>query len=116
MTTIFERVEDALTTLSPVPFGMDVFLQTGGAALPATYITYFLVDGTPEAHADNAETMRTYRVQVNIMSTSGLASLPDVDAAMLGQGFTRGPERALPKDRESGHYILAKDYFYLDSN
>lgn len=115
MPTIFERVEDALTALSPaVPFGMDTFLVAPGAALPATFITYFLVDGAPEAHADNVETMRVYRVQVNLCSTGGLVSLPNVDGVMLAQGFTRGPERELPKDQETKHYILAKDYFFLD--
>lgn len=117
MPTIFQRVNDALETLSPeIPFAMEVFLQTGNAALPDQYITYQLISGVPEEHFDNAETMRTYRVQVNIMSKAGLASLPDVNAVMLAAGFTKGPERTLPKDQESGHYVLAKDFFYLEIN
>lgn len=116
MATIFQRVNDALATLSPaIPFGMDTFLQVGASALPSQYITYQLIDGVPEAHADNVETMRTYRVQVNIMSDTGLAVLPDVNAVMLAAGFTKGPERPLPKDDASSHYVLAKDYFYLET-
>jgi hypothetical protein len=115
MATIFQRVNDALATLSPaIPFGMDIFKQVGSAALPSQYITYQLLSGVAEDHADNQETMRTYRVQVNIMSDTGLAVLPDVNTAMLAAGFTKGPERALPKDESTGHYVLAKDYFYLE--
>jgi len=112
MTTIFERVGDALTTLSPaVPFAMDVFIGD----LPDTFITYSLITGVPDQHADNAETIRSYRVQINIMDVTGLAVLPDVDTAMLAAGFKKGPERALPKDQDTSHYGLAKDYFYLSA-
>jgi len=115
MPTIFERVNTALDSLSPaVPFAMEIYQQTGSAALPTQYITYQLITGTPQAHADNSETHRAYRVQVNLMSASGLVSLPDVNTAMLTQGFTKGPERQLPKDQQTGHYILAKDFFYLE--
>lgn len=115
MATIFQRVNDALATLSPtIPFAMGTYEQVGSSTLPSQYITYQLIDGFPEAHADNAETMRTYRVQVNIMSDTGLAVLPDVNTAMLAAGFTKGPERTLPKDESTGHYVLAKDYFYLE--
>lgn len=110
MPTIFEITNDALETLSPsVPFAMDELI----GELPDTYITYFLVSGTGEEHADNVEVSRTYRVQVNIMNKDGLASLPDVDSVMTAAGFTRGPERALAKDSATSHYGLAKDYFYL---
>ncbi|MBP8030079.1 MAG: hypothetical protein KAY78_02820 [Pseudomonadales bacterium] len=115
MATIFQRANDALAALSPaIPFAMDTFKQVGSAALPSQYITYQLISGVPEAHADNAETMRSYRVQVNIMSDTGLAVLPDVNAVMLAAGFTKGPERSLPKNESTGHYVLAKDYFYLE--
>ncbi len=116
MTTIFQRVNDALATLSPaIPFGMDTYQQTGSSALPSQYITYQLVNGVPAQHADNAETERGYRVQVNIMSTTGLAVLPDVNTVMVAAGFTKGPERPLPKNDATGHYVLAKDYFYLEN-
>lgn len=110
MPTIFEVVETALGNLDPaVPFAQDDMI----GELPDTYITYFLVDGVPAEHADNEETARTYRVQVNRMSTNGLVGLPNVDAVMRAAGFTFGPERELPKDPTTSHYGLAKDYFYL---
>lgn len=116
MTTIFERVNTALTSLSPaVPYALGQYLTANGADLPDTFITYIEVSGIPEAHADNAETHRTYRVQVSIYARAGLVSLPNVNAAMLAQGFTKGPERQLPYDKETRHFGLAKDYIYLDT-
>lgn len=113
MTTIFAIVEGALSTLSPaVPFAMDVFLTAAGE-LPDTYITYIDVSAVPAQHADNVETHRSFRIQLSIFSRSGLASLPNVDAAMLAAGFTLGPERQLPYDEGTHHFGLAKDYFYL---
>ena len=115
MTTIFEYVDDALSSLSPaVPYAMGTYLTPTGAALPDVFITYTLVDGSPEQSADDAETQRTYRVQVSIFSREGLVSLPAVDAAMLAEGFTRGPERALPYDVQTRHFGIAKDYFFLE--
>lgn len=112
MTTIFERVNNALATLNPaVPFAMDSYLTTGD--LPDEYIVYHLITGTPEQHADNAETVRAYRVQVDIMNRNGLVVLPDVDTAMKAAGFRIGPEQPLPKDKDTSHYGLAKDYIYV---
>jgi hypothetical protein len=111
MTTIFEVTADALATLTPVPFGHNTYHSPDGS-IPDLYLAY-QTWGTPEEHADDAEVSRTYRVQVTILSKTGLASLPDVDGAMLAAGFTIGPERELPQDISSGHYILAKDYFIL---
>lgn len=112
MTTIFECVETALGTLSPaVPFALAPYKST--AALPDQYITHQLITGAPEQHADDAETARAYTVQVSIFSKSGLASLPNVDAAMLAAGFIKNTERQLPQDQETGHYGLAVDYIYL---
>jgi aminoglycoside phosphotransferase (APT) family kinase protein len=113
MTTIFELVKTALDTLSPaVPYGMGTYLCDG--KLPDQYITYSLIDGVSAQHADDAETQRGYRVQISIFDRAGLAALPDVDAAMLAADFTKGPERQLDREEESGHYGLAKDYFYLE--
>jgi len=110
MPTIFEITNTALGTISPaVPFAMDDFI----GSLPDTFLVYTLISGVGEEHADNAETCRTYRVQVSIMKKSGHVGLPDVDTAMLAAGFTRGPERQLQKDSTTSHYGLAKDYFYL---
>lgn len=109
MTTIFERVATALATLAPVPYALAPYKGT----LPSQYVTYQLVTGSPEQHADDAETERSYLVQVTIWSTGGLVSLPNVDAAMLAAGFQKSDERQLPQDPDSGHYGLAKDFSYL---
>lgn len=115
MTTIFERTATALSSLSPViPYALGQYLTANGADLPATFIVYQEISGTPEQHADDVETHRTYRIQVSIFSRGGLVSLPDVDTAMLAAGFTKGPERQLPYDKETRHFGLAKDYFRLD--
>ena len=110
MTTIYEQTKNALSKLR-VPFGMGTFLGQG--ELPDQYMTYILVDGVPAQHADDAEIQRTYRVQVSLYDRNGLVSLPDVDTVMLAAGFQKGPERQLPRDEETGHFGLAKDYFLL---
>lgn len=113
MTTIFERVTNALNTLSPaVPFGLAPYKTTG--ELPDLYLAYQLVDGLPEVHADDAETERSYRVQVSIYQRSGLVGLPDVETALTAAGFQKAAERQLPQDRETGHYGIAKDFRYFD--
>lgn len=112
MTTIFERVESALGTISPaVPFSLAPYKSTG--ALPDQYLAHQLVDGSPEQHADDSETERSYLVQVSIFSRTGLVSLPDVDTAMLAAGFEKGRERPLPQDPQTGHYGLAKEYTFI---
>jgi len=112
VTTIFERVKTALNTLSPaVAHSMEPYIATG--ALPDTFVTYLLVVGSPEEHADDAETERGYLVQVSIRDRTGLVSLPNVDGVMLTAGFEKGRERQLPKDPETGHFGLAKEYTYL---
>lgn len=114
MTTIFERVKTALDTLSPaIPYALGQYITSSGGELPDTFITYIEVSGVPEQHADNAETYCTYRVQVSIYARAGLVSLPNVDTAMLAAGFTKGPERQLPYDKETRHFGLAKDYYYM---
>jgi hypothetical protein len=112
MTTIYERVETALNTLSPaVAFALAPYKSTG--ALPDTFLAYQLIDGSPEQHADDAETARSYLIQISIYSRGGLVSIPNVDAAMTTAGFQISNERQLPQDKEAGHYGLAKDYVYL---
>ena len=112
MTTIYERVSTALGTLSPaVPYAMAPYKST--VILPDTYLAYQVIDGSPEQHADDAETERSYLVQVSFFSKGGLVSLPNVDAAMLAAGFKKGRERQLPQDPTTGHYGLAKEYVYL---
>ncbi len=108
MTTIFERMETALATLSPaVPFALAPYKSSG--ALPELYLAYQLIDDSPEQHADDTETERSYLIQVSIFSRTGLLLLPDVDTAMLTAGFEKGRERQLLQDPQTGHYRLAKN-------
>lgn len=112
MTTIFERVKTALNTLSPaIPFSLAPYKST--TTLPDTFLAYQLIVAVAEQNADDAETERSYLVQVSVFSKTGLVSLPDVDTAMLAAGFEKGRERQLPQDLETGHYGLAKEYSYL---
>jgi hypothetical protein len=112
MTTIFERVNTALGTISPaVPFALAPYKSA--TALPDQYLAYQLIVGTSEQSADDAETERSYLVQVSVFSRTGLVSLPDVDTAMLAAGFEKSDERQIPQDPQTGHYGLALDYTYL---
>lgn len=113
MTTIFERVETALAGLS-VPAKNQVFVSPSGQPLPDTYLVYFLVSAPPRQHADDAETLRTNRVQVSVYSRAGLNSLPDVDGAMVAAGFARASKVQLPYNRETRHYGLALDFTFLE--
>ena len=112
MTTIFERVATALGALSPaVPFALAPYRTTG--TLPDVYLAYQLIAGAPEQTADDAETERSYLIQVSIFSRTDLVSLPNVDSVMKAAGFELGPERQLPQDPQTGHYGLAKEYVYV---
>ena len=113
MTTIFERAETALNTLTTITNAMDRMLMASGD-LPDIFMTYSLVSSTPVLHFNNTESGRNYVVQVSIFSRAGLVSLPNVDAAMLAAGFRRADERTLPRDAQSGHYHLAKDFTYYE--
>jgi hypothetical protein len=112
VTTIFERVSTALGTINPsVPFALAPYKTTG--TLPDTYLSFQLIAGAPEQTADDAETERSYLIQVSIFSRTDLVSLPDVDTAMTAAGFEIGSERQLPQDPQTGHYGLAKEYVYV---
>lgn len=113
MTTIFERIETALNTLSPVTNAMGRMLTASGD-LPAQFLVYNVIDTSPALHLDDEEVAREYLVQVSIFSRAGLAVIPDVDTAMLAAGFTRGSWRQLPQDAQSGHYHLSKDFHYYE--
>jgi hypothetical protein len=103
MTTIFERVKNALDTLSPtVPFASAPYISTGD--LPDLYVTYQLIDSPPVDHADNVEIARSYLIQISIYNRAGLASLPNVDLAMTSAGFRKGSFRQLKKDDLTGHH------------
>ncbi len=110
--TIFERVNQALAALSPaVPYALHPYK----GALPETFITYQLLDSSPEQAADNLETERSYLVQVNCWSVDGVVVLPNVEPALLAAGFRKGSSRQIPQDQATGHYGLATDYSYSET-
>lgn len=111
--SIFDVVEDALETLG-APFGCGVFIPATGEALPDLFLAYQLISSPPAQQADNVETLRSYRIQVSTYSRNGLASLPDVDAAMAAQGFVPSGKVQLPYESDTGHFGLAQDYIYLE--
>jgi len=112
--SIWERVVAALTGLG-VPMAANAYIAASGQELPDLYLTYFLVSSPPEQHADDAETLRSYRMQVTIYNRAGLvANLPDVDGSMVAAGFTRGPQREIPYNQLTRHFGLALEYVYLE--
>jgi len=111
MMTIFERVNTALAAIAPpTPFAMDTYL----GALPDQYLVYSLIVSGPQQHADDVEKERTHRIQVSIYDRAGLVALPDVDTPMLAAGFIFSSQRQLPKDPDTGHYGLVKEYVFLE--
>lgn len=111
--TIWERVSAALTPLG-LPMAANVFIVASGAALPAQYLVYSLISSPPEQFADNAETLRSYLVQVSAYSRSGSASLPNIKTAMTAAGFIAGPMRDLPYDDQLRYFGLAMDFYYSE--
>ena len=111
--TIWERVSTALSGLG-VPMAANVYQLDTGDELPDQFLVYSLVSAPPAQHADDAETLRTYTVQVSIYDRAGLITLPDIAGAMVADGFTRGPLRELPRDEKTGHYGLALEFNYLE--
>ena len=110
--SIWSDVKTALTGLN-VPLAANVYRAASDAELPDQFITYFLISSPPVQAADDAETLRSNRVQVTIYDRDGLNSLPDVASAMVAAGFSRGPERELSFNPLTGHYGLAAEFVIL---
>jgi hypothetical protein len=114
MATIWELTQTALTALSlPVSAG-DYLADTPGGDLPDTYLVHTVIDITPEQHADDAETLRNWLVQVSVYRRAGLAGMPDVIGAMTGAGFLFIAGRQLDYDIETRHHGIALDFEYLE--
>jgi hypothetical protein len=112
MTTIFERVETALSTISPaVSYALAPYKGT----LPNAFIVHQLIGSPAEQHADNVETERSYTVQITLWDKAGIPSTTKVDTAMLAAGFQKGDIRQLPQDPQTHHYGLAIEYVYLET-
>ena len=114
MTTIWERVNTALTPLG-IPMAASTYIVESGDELPDTYMVYFVFSIDPEQHADDEETERTEAVQVSIYSRAGLIALPDVIGAMVTGGFTFIGGRELEYDLETRHFGLAFDFEYQEN-
>jgi hypothetical protein len=112
--SIWSITAAALATLAPLPVSAGQKLIASGAVLPDEFATYFLVTSTPEEHADDAEALRSYTMQVSYFNRDGLGAVPDIDSAMVAAGFSRGPAREIPYDQVTRHYGLALDYNYFE--
>jgi len=114
MSSIWEITEDALDGLS-LPLAANTLIVATGADLPDQFLTYQMISDPPAQHADNLESLRTYRMQVSVYSRSGMASLPaQVEAAMLAAGFMRMEGRDLPYNQQTRHFGVALDFSYLE--
>lgn len=112
--SIWETTQTALTGLS-LPLAANQMIVPTGTALPAQFLVYQMISDPPELHADNAETLRSYRMQVSLYSRSGLASVPaQIETAMLAAGFTRLGSRELPYNRDTQHFGIAMDFNFLE--
>lgn len=110
--SIWELTEDALDGLG-VALAANVMVEGTGTALPDQFIVYQLISSPPELHADDAETLRSYRMQVTVYNRAGLISLPDVEGAMVTAGFRKSMFRELPYNTLTRHYGLAMEFIYL---
>ena len=111
--TIWERVINALTGLG-LPLAANVLIVASEAERPDAYITYFVVTALPVQHADNAETLRAYTVQVTYYDRNGLAGMPNINGAMIAAGFTARAPRELPYNQQTRHFGYAMDFDYLE--
>ena len=114
MTTIWEKTCEALETLD-VPFAANRYQADSENVYPDTFLVYQQISSAPDQFADDEETERSYRMQVTVFSRDGLINLPDVDGAMKAAGFTKGGVVEIPLDAETGHFGLATDFFYSES-
>ena len=113
MMDIWSVTEDALDGLG-VAVAANQLIVASGAALPDAFLVYQLISDPSAQHADDGETLRSYRMQVAFYGRDGLSGMPDVDGAMRAAGFTRLGGRELAYNSETGHFGYASDYNYLD--
>lgn len=106
---IWGLVETAISGMG-IKYAADKFKAESGDPLPDEFIVYFLVSAPPDSFADDVESQRSYKVQVNYFNRAGLGSMPDIDSAMQAQGFIKGNLIPLPVDPDSGHFGLGTEY------
>lgn len=114
--SIWETVQTALTGLG-LPLAANTMILSTGEEYPDQYILYQLISNPPEHHADDAEKLRSYLMQVSVFSRDGLATIPtQVETAMLAAGFTRVAGRELPYNQQTRHYGHAADFNLLSED
>ncbi len=111
--TIWERVKSALSGLS-IPTAANVYIPASGTELPDLFVTYQVISEPSELQADNAETLKSWDVQVTIWSRSGLPGIPALNSAMINAGFMRAAGRELPYQPDTRHFGYAIDYTFLE--
>jgi hypothetical protein len=115
MTTIWERLDSALTPLG-LPFAAGAWIPANGADIPTQYLVYFEISGSGKQFSDNQEKSRLHHVQISYYSRNGFpgASLIALNGAMATAGFIKGPTHDLPYDSDSRLFGLALEYSYLE--
>jgi hypothetical protein len=113
MTDIWSATKTALTGLN-LPMAANQYLVATGSVLPDAFLVYQVISDPAAQHADNAETLRQYRIQVTYCSRTGLPAIPAIEGAMKTAGFTRLPGRELPYNQDTRHFGFALDFSYLD--
>jgi hypothetical protein len=114
MMNIWATTATALGTLAGLAIAPNRMIVATSANLPDAFAVYQVISDPPAQHADDAEVLRRYRVQVNYFARAGLGTMPDIDGAMRGAGFTRIGGRELPYNQETRHYGYSMDFHFLD--
>lgn len=109
---IWSITQTALSGIG-IPTAAGKYIDAVGE-LPDQFVVYRLISDPPVQHADDAETLRSYRIQVSAYSRTGLETLPDIDAAMLAAGFTRAGGSELPYNEGTRHYGRYTDFIFLE--
>ena len=114
MASISNITYTALATL-----GYTVAVQgTMQGTLPDTFITYQILGENDVSHADNESTAGEAMVQTALYSKDPalMQSARDtLTAPMKAAGFMRGSGRALPYDKDTGHFGYVLDFRYYES-
>ena len=112
MTTIYERIYSALSTLG-VPVAADANRAALGDPLPDIFIVFSEISAVPAQAGDDDERERVHYVRVSVFSRDGLVTAPDTDSVMSAAGSRFTGETPIPYDDETLHYGGARDYMIL---
>ena len=108
-----------ITYTALAALGYTVAVQgTMQGTLPDTFITYQILDENDVSHADNEPTAGETLVQTALYSKDPAiiqAAKDTLTAPMKAAGFMRGSGRALPYDKDTGHFGYVLDFRYYES-